>query len=33
MVDEITAAGFRAEKTINHWSGNDYCVIFTKPNQ
>ena len=31
MVEELTAAGFHAEKTINHWSGNDYCVIFTKP--
>ena len=33
MVEELTAAGFHAEKTINHWSGSDYCVIFTKPNQ
>jgi ubiquinone/menaquinone biosynthesis C-methylase UbiE len=33
MVDELTAAGFRVEKTIDHWSGNDYCVIFTKPSQ
>jgi ubiquinone/menaquinone biosynthesis C-methylase UbiE len=31
MIDELTAAGFHTEKTINHWSGNDYCVIFTKP--
>jgi SAM-dependent methyltransferase len=31
MVDELTAAGFHREKTIDHWSGNDYCVIFTKP--
>ena len=39
MVDELTAAGFRVEKTIDHWSGNgpgnglghDYCVIFVKP--
>ena len=31
MVEELTAAGFHAEKTIDHWSGNDYCVIFTKP--
>jgi ubiquinone/menaquinone biosynthesis C-methylase UbiE len=43
MVDELTAAGFRMEKTIDHWSGNgsgngpgsglghDYCVIFVKP--
>ncbi len=31
MTDELTAAGFRVEKTIEHWSGNDYCVIFVKP--
>jgi ubiquinone/menaquinone biosynthesis C-methylase UbiE len=31
MTDELTAAGFRVEKTIDHWSGNDYCVIFVKP--
>jgi ubiquinone/menaquinone biosynthesis C-methylase UbiE len=31
MIDELTAAGFHVEKTINHWSGNDYCVIFRKP--
>jgi len=30
MVGELTAAGFHVEKTIDHWSGNDYCVIFTK---
>lgn len=33
MVDELTAAGFRVDKTIDHWSGNDYCVIFSKPSQ
>jgi ubiquinone/menaquinone biosynthesis C-methylase UbiE len=33
MVEELTAAGFRVEKTIDHWSGNDYCVIFTKPGE
>jgi ubiquinone/menaquinone biosynthesis C-methylase UbiE len=31
MVDELTAAGFRVEKTIDRWSGDDYCVIFVKP--
>jgi ubiquinone/menaquinone biosynthesis C-methylase UbiE len=31
MTDELTAAGFRVEKTIDHWSGNDYCAIFVKP--
>jgi ubiquinone/menaquinone biosynthesis C-methylase UbiE len=33
MVDELTAAGFHVEKTIDQWSGNDYCVIFVKPSQ
>ena len=33
MVEELTAAGFHAEKTINHWLGNDYCVIFIKPGE
>lgn len=31
MVDELTAAGFHVGKAIDHWSGNDYCVIFEKP--
>jgi ubiquinone/menaquinone biosynthesis C-methylase UbiE len=33
MIEELTAAGLHTEKTINHWSGNDYCVIFTKPGE
>ena len=33
MIEELTAAGFTQEKTIDHWSGNDYCVIFTKPGE
>ncbi len=32
MVDELTSAGLHVEKTINDWSGRDYCVIFVKPN-
>ena len=32
MVDELTTAGLQVEKTINDWSGRDYCVIFAKPN-
>ncbi|HUJ49780.1 MAG TPA: methyltransferase domain-containing protein [Bryobacteraceae bacterium] len=32
MVDELTTAGLQVEKTINDWSGRDYCVIFVKPN-
>jgi ubiquinone/menaquinone biosynthesis C-methylase UbiE len=31
MVEELTAAGFHVEQTIDHWSGDDYCVIFLKP--
>ena len=33
MIDELTAAGFQQEKIIDGWSGQDYCVIFTKPTQ
>ena len=33
MVAELTAAGFHVEKTIDHWSGNDYCVIFRKASE
>ena len=29
-VEELTAAGLRVEKTIDDWSGNDYCVLFVK---
>jgi ubiquinone/menaquinone biosynthesis C-methylase UbiE len=31
MIDELTEAGLKVEKTIEDWSGHDYCVIFTKP--
>ena len=31
VVEELTAAGFQVEKTIDNWSGEDYCVIFLKP--
>ena len=30
MVDELTSAGLQVEKTINDWSGRDYCVIFVR---
>jgi SAM-dependent methyltransferase len=33
MVGELTAAGLQVEKTINDWSGSDYCVIFKRPNR
>ena len=31
LVDELTAAGFIVEKTIDDWPGNDYLVMFRKP--
>jgi ubiquinone/menaquinone biosynthesis C-methylase UbiE len=30
VVEELTAAGLRVEKTIDDWSANDYCVLFVK---
>jgi ubiquinone/menaquinone biosynthesis C-methylase UbiE len=30
MVDELTTAGLQVEKIIDHWSAQDYCVIFVK---
>ena len=33
MVDELTSAGLQIEKTINDWSGSDYCVIFKRPDR
>jgi ubiquinone/menaquinone biosynthesis C-methylase UbiE len=33
MVDELTTAGLRVEKTIDDWSEDDYCVVFLKPNE
>jgi ubiquinone/menaquinone biosynthesis C-methylase UbiE len=31
MIDELTEAGLKVEKTIEDWTTHDYCVIFTKP--
>jgi SAM-dependent methyltransferase len=31
LVDELTNAGLQVEKTIDDWSGSDYCVIFKRP--
>jgi len=31
LVDELTAAGFIVEKTIDDWPDDDYLVIFRKP--
>jgi SAM-dependent methyltransferase len=33
MVEELTSAGLQVDKTINDWSGSDYCVIFKRPNR
>jgi ubiquinone/menaquinone biosynthesis C-methylase UbiE len=30
MVEELTNAGLKVEKTIDDWSGQDYCVVFKK---
>jgi ubiquinone/menaquinone biosynthesis C-methylase UbiE len=30
LVEELTTAGLKVEKTIDDWSGQDYCVIFVK---
>ncbi|HEY2456206.1 MAG TPA: class I SAM-dependent methyltransferase [Candidatus Acidoferrum sp.] len=32
MVEELTAAGLRVQKVIDHWRAQDYCVLFVKPN-
>ena len=31
LVEELTAAGFVVEKTLNDWPEDDYLVIFRKP--
>jgi ubiquinone/menaquinone biosynthesis C-methylase UbiE len=31
LVDELTAAGFKVEKTFDDWPEDDYCVLFRKP--
>jgi ubiquinone/menaquinone biosynthesis C-methylase UbiE len=33
MVEELTSAGLQVEKTIDDWSGSDYCVIFKRTNR
>jgi ubiquinone/menaquinone biosynthesis C-methylase UbiE len=30
VVEELATAGLQLEKTIDDWSGNDYCVLFVK---
>jgi len=29
-IDELVAAGFQVEKTVNDWPGQSYCIIFVK---
>jgi predicted methyltransferase len=31
LVDELTAAGFQALTTPTYWHGEDYCLVFRKP--
>jgi predicted methyltransferase len=31
LIDELRAAGFQALTTPNYWHGEDYCVVFRKP--
>jgi ubiquinone/menaquinone biosynthesis C-methylase UbiE len=30
VIEELTAAGLQAEKVVNDWPGDDYCVLFVK---
>jgi len=31
LVDELTAAGFKLDKTFDDWPDDGYCVLFRKP--
>jgi ubiquinone/menaquinone biosynthesis C-methylase UbiE len=31
LVEELTAAGFKLDKTFDDWPEDDYCVLFRKP--
>ncbi|HEV8075297.1 MAG TPA: methyltransferase domain-containing protein [Candidatus Acidoferrum sp.] len=31
LVDELTAAGFKPDKTFDDWPDDGYCVLFRKP--
>jgi len=33
LVEELTSAGLQVEKTIDNWSGSDYCAIFKRPHR
>jgi len=30
VIEELSAAGLQAEKIVNDWPGNSYCVLFVK---
>ncbi|MGC1415213.1 MAG: methyltransferase domain-containing protein [Candidatus Acidiferrum sp.] len=30
LIEELGKAGFRAEKTVDDWPSNNYCVVFVK---
>jgi ubiquinone/menaquinone biosynthesis C-methylase UbiE len=30
VIDELTAAGFQVEKTVDDWPGDSYCVLLVK---
>jgi predicted methyltransferase len=31
MIEELTSAGFKVEKTFDDWPDKHYCVVFSKP--
>jgi hypothetical protein len=31
LVEELTAAGFKLDKTFDDWPDDGYCVLFRKP--
>jgi ubiquinone/menaquinone biosynthesis C-methylase UbiE len=31
LLEELTAAGFKLDKTLDDWPEDDYCVLFRKP--
>ena len=31
LVEELTAAGFKPDKTFDDWPDDGYCVLFRKP--
>jgi predicted methyltransferase len=31
LIDELSAAGFQVQTTPDYWHGEDYCLVFRKP--